>query len=149
MPYIILIIVLIALDQITKYLVVANFQYGETLPIIKDFFHLTYVQNQGIAFGMFQSKTKLLAVITVIAVVGVSCYMYKEVKKSPVTEKIAYSLILAGAIGNMIDRIFRDFVVDMVDFRGIWQFVFNLADAWINIGVALLIIDFLIFRRKK
>ncbi|MGL4970686.1 MAG: signal peptidase II, partial [Cetobacterium sp.] len=60
-----------------------------------------------------------------------------------------YSFILGGAIGNIIDRIYRGFVIDMVDFRGIWVFVFNLADVWINIGVILIIIDSLLESKRK
>jgi len=64
-------------------------------------------------------------------------------------ERIAYTMIFSGAVGNMIDRLFRGFVIDMLDFRGIWSFIFNFADVWINIGVILIIIEHLIFNRKK
>ena len=148
MYYIILIAVTLFLDQYTKYLTVANFQYGETLPLIEGFFHLTYIRNMGIAFGMFQEHTRVISIFTVIAVLGITIYMVKELKNAPKLEKVAYSLILSGALGNMIDRIFRGFVVDMVDFRGIWHYIFNLADVWINIAVFLLIVDYFI-RRKK
>lgn len=148
MNYILVISLLLALDQWTKYIVVQNFTYGETLPLIDGFLSLTYVKNMGIAFGMFQEHTEIISIITVIAVIGIAIYMSKELKNSPKLEKYAYSMILAGALGNMIDRIFRQFVVDMIDFRGIWHYVFNLADTWINVGVFLLIIDYFI-RRKK
>ncbi|MGL4210858.1 MAG: signal peptidase II, partial [Cetobacterium somerae] len=64
-------------------------------------------------------------------------------------EKLGYSFILGGAIGNIIDRIYRGFVIDMIDFRGIWVFVFNLADVWINIGVILIIVDSLLDSKRK
>ncbi|MGL4392471.1 MAG: signal peptidase II [Fusobacteriaceae bacterium] len=149
MLYAVLIFGLIALDQITKYVVDQKFYLGETIPVINNFFHITYVQNQGIAFGLFQSKSRLLAILTIVAVILIVVFMYKEIKKARVLEKIAYSFIFAGAVGNMIDRVFRAYVVDMFDFRGVWQYVFNLADAWINIGVGLIVIGFLISRRKN
>lgn len=149
MYYLIMIGTLLFLDQITKYLTVEKFYYGETLPILEGVFHLTYVRNMGIAFGMFQESTKIISVLTVIAVLGISVYMVKELKNAPKLEKIAYAIILAGALGNMIDRIFRGFVVDMLDFRFIWTYVFNLADAWINIGVFLLLVDYFIRRKQK
>ncbi len=149
MLYILLILILLILDQVSKYIVVDKFMYGETLPVIGGFFHFTYVKNMGIAFGLFQDKTRIISIITVFAVIGIAIYMYKELKNAPVCEKLAYSFILSGALGNMIDRITREFVVDMMDFRGIWHYVFNLADVWINIGVFLLIVDYFIRRKQK
>ncbi|MGL4732870.1 MAG: signal peptidase II, partial [Fusobacteriaceae bacterium] len=63
--------------------------------------------------------------------------------------RLAYSFILAGATGNMIDRIFRGYVIDMMDFRGIWVYVFNVADVWINIGVFFLIVDYFVRRNER
>ncbi|MGL5051206.1 MAG: signal peptidase II [Fusobacteriaceae bacterium] len=149
MYYLIMIGSLLFLDQITKYLTVEKFYYGETLSVFEGFFHLTYVKNMGIAFGMFQESTRIIAILTVIAVLGITFYMMKELKNAPKLEKIAYAIILAGALGNMIDRITRGFVVDMIDFRFIWTYVFNLADVWINIGVFLLLVDYFIRRKQK
>jgi len=122
---------------------------GETLPIINDFFHLTYVKNRGIAFGMFQGKLDIISIATIIAIVAIAYYLYKERNKLSMIEKMGFIYILAGAIGNMIDRAFRGFVVDMVDFRGVWSYVFNLADVWINIGVVFVLLDQLILRKKR
>lgn len=149
MLYILLISILVILDQVTKYIVVDRFYYGETLPIINGFFHLTYVKNQGIAFGMFQDKLHIISWLTLIAVVLLGIYLIKHLKKSPMIEKIAYIFIFSGAIGNLIDRVFRGFVVDMIDFRGIWVFVFNFADVWISLGLILIIIDSFIRRNKE
>ena len=122
---------------------------GETLPIINDFFHLTYVKNRGIAFGMFQGKLDIISIATIIAIVAIAYYLYKERNKLSLVEKMGFIYILAGAIGNMWDRAFRGFVVDMMDFRGIWSYVFNLADVWINIGVIFVLLDQLILRKKR
>ena len=149
MIYIVLILILVGADQLSKYLIDSYMLEGETLPIINDFFHLTYVKNRGIAFGMFQGKLDIISIATIIAIVAIAYYMYKEKNKLSLVEKMGFIYILAGAIGNMIDRAFRGFVVDMVDFRGVWSYVFNLADVWINIGVVFVLLDQLILRKKR
>lgn len=149
MIYIVLILILVGADQLSKYLIDSYMLEGETLPIINDFFHLTYVKNRGIAFGMFQGKLDIISIATIIAIVAIAYYLYKERNKLSIIEKMGFIYILAGAIGNMIDRAFRGFVVDMVDFRGVWSYVFNLADVWINIGVVFVLLDQLILRKKR
>lgn len=149
MIYIVLILILVGADQLSKYLIDSYMLEGETLPIINDFFHLTYVKNRGIAFGMFQGKLDIISIATIIAIVVIAYYLYKERNKLSMIEKMGFIYILAGAIGNMIDRAFRGFVVDMVDFRGVWSYVFNLADVWINIGVVFVLLDQLILRKKR
>ena len=149
MIYIVLILILVGADQLSKYLIDSYMLEGETLPIINDFFHLTYVKNRGIAFGMFQGKLDIISIATIIAIVAIAYYLYKERNKLSMIEKMGFIYILAGAIGNMIDRAFRGFVVDMVDFRGVWSYVFNLADVWINIGVVFVLLDKLILRKKR
>ncbi|WP_370456844.1 signal peptidase II [Fusobacterium sp. FSA-380-WT-3A] len=148
MYYLIGIVGLVFLDQLTKIQIENNFFIGDSLAIIQDFFHITYVQNRGIAFGIFQGKINLISVFTVIAIIGIIYYFLKTFKKSSFLEKLAYMLIISGAIGNMIDRIFRGYVVDMIDFRGIWSFVFNMADVYINIGVAVILLDMFIKAKK-
>ena len=149
MVYIILVAILIALDQVSKYIIDKNFFEGDTLGIITDFFHITYVKNRGIAFGMFQGKLDIISIATVIAIIAIIYYLYKDRNKMPILEKIGFNFILAGAIGNMIDRVARGFVIDMIDFRGIWAFVFNLADVWINIGVLLILLEYFFDNKKK
>lgn len=149
MIYIVLILILVGADQLSKYLIDSYMLEGEILPIINDFFHLTYVKNRGIAFGMFQGKLDIISIATIIAIVAIAYYLYKERNKLSMIEKMGFIYILAGAIGNMIDRAFRGFVVDMVDFRGVWSYVFNLADVWINIGVVFVLLDQLILRKKR
>ncbi len=149
MTYIVLILILVGTDQLSKYLIDSNMLEGETLPIINDFFHITYVKNRGIAFGMFQRKLDIISIATVIAIVAIAYYLYKEKNKLSLVEKMGFIYILAGAIGNMWDRAFRGFVVDMMDFRGIWSYVFNLADVWINIGVIFILLDQFILKKKR
>ena len=149
MTYIVLILILVGTDQLSKYLIDSNMLEGETLPIINDFFHITYVKNRGIAFGMFQGKLDIISIATVIAIVAIAYYLHKEKNKLSLVEKMGFIYILAGAIGNMWDRAFRGFVVDMMDFRGIWSYVFNLADVWINIGVIFILLDQFILKKKR
>lgn len=146
--YLVIIILLVLIDQIVKILVERHMFFGDTISIIDGFLHLTYVQNRGIAFGIFQGKVDIISIATVIAIIGIIVYFLKNVKKSNLFEKAAYVFIISGAVGNMIDRLTRGYVVDMIDFRGIWSFVFNIADVYINLGVILLLLDLLLKRRK-
>lgn len=149
MIYIVLILILVGADQLSKYLIDSYMLEGETIALISNFFHITYVKNRGIAFGMFQGKLDIISIATIIAIVAIAYYLYRERNKLSVVEKMGFIYILAGAIGNMIDRAFRGYVVDMVDFRGIWSYVFNLADVWINMGVVFVLLDQLILRKKR
>ena len=149
MIYIILFVMLLVLDQFTKYIVEQSFYLSESIPIIDEVFNFTYVENRGIAFGLFQGRLSIISILTVVAIVAIFIYVLRNKKTLSILEHFGYTLILLGAVGNMIDRLFRGFVVDMLDFRGIWSFVFNLADVWINVGVFLLIVDYLILRRNE
>lgn len=149
MIYIFLFMIMLVIDQYTKYIIDSNFLLTETVPIIEGLFNLTYVQNRGIAFGLFQGKIDIVSILAVIAAVVILIYFLKNFKKINFLERIAYTMIISGAVGNIIDRIFRGFVIDMLDFRGIWSFIFNFADIWINVGVVLIIIEYIFFDRKK
>ncbi|MBR8701840.1 Lipoprotein signal peptidase [Fusobacterium sp. DD29] len=149
MIYIVLILILVGADQLSKYLIDTTMFEGETLPFITNFFHITYVKNRGIAFGLFQGKLDIIGIATIIAIVAIAYYLYKERNKLSLVEKMGFIYILAGAIGNMIDRVFRGYVIDMIDFRGIWSYIFNLADVWINIGVIFIILDQLFRKNRK
>lgn len=149
MFYIIFIFVLLIVDQWTKFMIHSRFLEGETLGIIQNFFHLTYVKNRGVAFGIFQGRLQIITIGSIAAVFAIAYYVYRYEKNSKMMTHISYALIISGALGNIIDRIFRGFVIDMIDFRGIWPYIFNVADMYINIGVALMLIDHLISERKK
>ena len=149
MIYIFLFLILLIIDQYSKFIVHGTLYVGDTIPIIDNFFNLTYVQNRGVAFGLFQGKIDIVSILALVAIGLILFYFCKNFKKISFLERIAYTMIFAGAIGNMIDRLFRGFVIDMLDFRGIWSFIFNFADVWINIGVILIIIEHVFFNRKK
>ena len=108
---------LIIIDQAVKILVDRHMMFGDTIPVINNFFHITYVQNRGIAFGIFQGKVDVISIATIAAILGIIIYFLKNVKKSNLFERMAYVFIISGAIGNMLDRLLRGHVVDMIDFR--------------------------------
>jgi len=150
MPYIIIILVLAALDQITKQLMynVAGGTQGFSIPLIKRFFHLTYVENHGGVFGLLQGKINLFTIASAVLIIYVIAVEYKNFKNYSKWTKIGVVVIAAGATGNMIDRILRGYVIDMIDFRGIWAFVFNVADMYVHIGIYIIIIDYLARKYK-
>lgn len=137
--YLILIVAaVLLLDQITKYVVSINFEQGQTLPVIKNIFHLTYVQNPGAAFGMLAYWTTFFIFVTLVVIL-IILFVYRKVPASRYLLRIGLSLQLAGALGNLIDRLRFGYVVDFLDFR-IWP-VFNFADVAIVVGVGLLALD--------
>ncbi|WP_152650763.1 signal peptidase II [Paraclostridium benzoelyticum] len=147
MIYILIILGLIGLDQISKFLAVKYLVNIGSIPIIKDIFHLTYVENRGAAFGMFQNNQMVFVVVALIACIFGLYYLYK--KQLNLLGKSAIILIIAGAIGNLIDRVKLGFVVDYFDFRIVWNYVFNVADVFVVIGTILLCIYIIFFENDK
>jgi len=130
-------IIIILIDQITKFLIKINFQLNESLPLIKNIFHLTYIQNTGAGFGILKSQTLILIFISLI-VIGVILYYIGSIKEKEKLLQILVGFVLAGTIGNLIDRIAYGFVIDFLDFQ-IWP-IFNVADSFVTIGIIGLII---------
>lgn len=147
MIYILIILGLIGLDQISKFLAVKYLVNIGSIPIIKDIFHLTYVENRGAAFGMFQNNQMIFVVVALAACIFGLYYLYK--KQLNLLGKSAIILIIAGAIGNLIDRLRLGFVVDYFDFRIVWNYVFNVADVFVVIGTILLCIYIIFFENDK
>ena len=137
-----IILILIALDQLSKLAVVRYLAGGGEVAIIPGFFRLLYVENCGAAFGILQEGRPLFIVITV-AVIGFLLYgIYRKRDEVRGLLRVALVLILAGAVGNFIDRLRLHFVVDFLSFRffGHDFAVFNLADSFIVVGTILLMI---------
>ena len=133
----------IILDQISKLLIVSKLPLGESKTIIKKFFYITHVNNTGAAWGMFSNNTILLIIISILFT-GFFIY-FIEHNKLKLYEEISSGLILSGIIGNMIDRIFRRYVVDFLNFYifGYDYPVFNIADTFIVVGVIVLCIFYI------
>lgn len=140
---IITILLLVAVDQITKLAVVKWLMPVGSREIINGFFSLTYVENRGAAFGTLQGAGWLFVFITVVVLIGGAFYYRKlQIKGGSAVTKIALLLVGGGAIGNCIDRLLRGYVVDMLDFNLFgWDFpVFNFADICVCIGAFLIIV---------
>lgn len=129
---------LIGADQLIKWWTVSKLSLVGTIPLIDGVFHLTYVENKGAAFGMFQNSTVLLAVITAAEVAFIVYFFLKKTNSRMWILRLAMVFVISGAVGNFIDRVLRGFVVDMFDFRLINFYVFNFADVCICAGVALI-----------
>lgn len=136
----------VILDQFSKYIVVENMALGESIPIIDEVFHLTYILNPGAAFGMF-AHNRLFFIAIAIVVIGIIIWARREILASPWEVKAGCGLFLGGAIGNLIDRARQGLVIDFFDFR-IWP-VFNIADIAICIGVGLIIWNLLKTELKR
>lgn len=144
----IIIFALILIDQITKYLIRINFQEGETLPIISDIFHLTYVRNRGAAFSMFENMEVITILIPIVIIVLTMAFLLHYKNKISKAMLISMSLIISGGLSNLIDRIIFGYVTDMIDFR--FFPVFNIADILVTLGCILIIISlFIPFEGKK
>ena len=146
--YLLFIIFFLFLDQISKTLVALNLQLYESKVIIPGFFNLTHVRNKGAIFGFFSHLDgfwiyALLTVASLAAFVLVAYYFIKT-PSSETFLKFSLSLILAGALGNLTDRIFRGSVVDFLDFYvKDWHWpVYNVADSCVTVGAVLLIYIF-------
>ena len=128
------------LDQITKYIVVQNFiNIGDSFPLWKNVFHFTYVINTGAAFSFFRGGVSWLRWLSLIVSLGLIAFAWYVPRMNKI-EQLGYGFILAGALGNGIDRFLFGYVVDFLDFRLIGFPVFNLADVSINLGIFFLII---------
>ena len=140
MKKIILPIFIILFDQITKFLV-EKYLYFKQISVIDNVLLFTYVQNRGGAWGIFNNIPLLFIVLIPIVVIGLFFYAIHSKRK---LEIISISMIIGGALGNYIDRLFRGYVVDFIDFR-IWP-VFNVADIFVVVGGLLLILSAILIR---
>jgi signal peptidase II len=124
------------LDQLSKAFISKNILLHQTIPVINNIFHLTLIHNKGAAFGIFKNQTALFVVISLASIIIIYSKL-KSVGDGRINIfVISLALILGGALGNFIDRIFLGYVIDFFDFR-IWP-VFNIADSAITIGAILL-----------
>ncbi|MFA5067411.1 MAG: signal peptidase II [Candidatus Izemoplasmatales bacterium] len=153
----ILLIGLILADQASKFWVVHFFaEEGDTLPIIEGFFHFTYVRNPGAVFGLGGNVGFALYFFIGVALIATGVFGYLFFKndfrdRRRIVYSVGLTLLIAGTFGNAIDRMvqFDHKVVDFIDFRGIWIYVFNVADMCLTIGIILFLIDQLILEPKR
>lgn len=148
-------VAIVLIDQLTKGAVQSNMYPGQHIPVLDGFFNISFVKNTGAAFGFGRDRAEWFRVIFFLIIPTLACgwilYLIIISLKHSMVLSVAYSLILAGAIGNLIDRFSMGFVVDFLDFYyGSYHFPsFNVADSSITIGAAILILDYVIILIKK
>lgn len=148
--YYLISLIVIVIDQFTKWLVLKYMDLGDSITIIDNFLYLTSHRNRGAAWGILQGQMWFFYVITVAVIIGIIYYMKKSVNEGALF-KWSLALMLGGAIGNFIDRLFRKEVVDFIhSFPFGYNFpIFNIADSSLVIGVGLLIIHMLVEEKKE
>ncbi len=146
MIYLILSIFLVLFDIIAKQITVANMTVGQSIPIIENVFHLTYVKNTGAAFSILSGERFFLILMPILIIAAILIYIFVRKPTSKLL-MVSFSMIISGGIGNLIDRIKLGYVIDFLDFCFINFPVFNLADIWITVG-AILFIALLLFSKE-
>ena len=134
------------LDQYSKFLVSLKLVTGESIPVIKDILHITFVKNTGAAFGLFKNSTIIFILISVVAVVVIAGFILRSIQRGDFSLRLLFNaglvLIVSGAMGNLVDRLRFGYVIDFIDVR-IWP-VFNIADTSITIGTIFLLSSFIL-----
>lgn len=149
MIYAIIVIAIVALDRWSKVWAQDVLMQLDTIPIIKDMFHLTYVENTGAAFSILRDKVGFLIFFTGLVLVGLFILLFMSIRnKESKILLVALSMVIGGAIGNMYDRIVFGYVVDYFDVRLINFAVFNVADVFVVCGSILLGIYLIFFDGK-
>ena len=146
---------IVIVDQVSKYLVSDFFsRHAESIPLIPNIFHLTYVHNTGMAFGMFRDHPAILIVVIVVSLIIIAIYAINS-HQGKVVLYVAYGFILGGAIGNLLDRLIFRYVIDFIEwYIRIGQKVrqwptFNIADVAIVVGIGLMILQMVPRKQEK
>ena len=151
MPIYGLIVVIVALDQWSKWAIKTSFNLYQSKPVIQDLLHFTYVTNDGMAFGLsFPGGKHVLLIMTILLTGFIVGFLWKEKNGHPLI-KYGLALILSGAIGNLIDRLLYGKVVDFLDLMigNFHWYIFNIADSSVTIGMILFIIHSIYIDQKK
>lgn len=144
-------IVIIVFDQLVKLWVVNNIGMTDSIKVIPGIIDFVYVKNTGAAFSFLANKTYGIIFLSIVSLLFCAAVVWYIIKKRPESKLLMLSLVmmLAGAFGNVIDRLFRGFVVDFIETKFITFPVFNIADISITVGAALVIIYILFFDKKE
>ena len=155
---IIAVVILILLDQGTKFWALTSLKPIHNMTLVEGFMDLTFVENRGVAFGMFSGQRWFILLLTGIIAAGL-IWFYKAMpkKKEYFPLRVSLVMVLSGAVGNIIDRLFRGYVVDFFEFTFFEWPVFNVADIYVVVGVTLLALMILFvvkdedldFKKKK
>lgn len=144
-------VLLVFTDQISKILIRINMTLYESIPVITNFFNITYVTNDGMAFGInFPFGIYIFTTISLIFTIFLFWYLW-TIKDSGIVIRTGVALIIAGAVGNLIDRIFLGEVVDFLDFMigNYHWYVFNFADSYVTVGMGFILYDSFFLEPKK
>jgi signal peptidase II len=137
-----IVLLIVAADQLSKFAALRYLRVIGDYPLIQGLFHLTYVENRGAAFGLFQNQKAFFIIITTIVVAAIIYYL-STTKKVMLPLRLGLYLIIGGAVGNLIDRIRLGFVVDFFHLVDLWP-VFNIADSAVVVGAIL--VSYIIIR---
>ena len=135
----VMVALLVGLDQLIKYLVITNVKPVDAVPVIDNILQFRYVENTGAAFSILSEKTWLLSLITGVMIIGALLYLFITRPKSKLLTT-SIILVVSGGLGNLIDRIFRGYVVDFIEYLFMEYAVYNFADILVTIGAVLLVI---------
>ena len=141
----------IVLDQATKLLVVHTMELWQSIPLIPNIFHFTYIQNKGAAFGSMADQRWLFMIVSTVSIVAISIYVFVFGHKNSKLLNIALAMIVSGGIGNMIDRVRLGYVIDFFDFCAFpfWTWIFNIADIMVVIGCGLVFLSVILDTAKE
>ena len=146
--YLLIAAAFVVLDQISKWLVVVYLKPQGSVTLIPNFLKLTYLENRGAAFGSFSEQRWVFMVFSTVAIVAVSVYLLRFSENNRLL-RWTLALIIGGGVGNMIDRIALGYVVDFIDFCGIWSYIFNVADSCVCIGAGMMVLHCLLSMRDE
>ena len=135
-------------DQYSKRLIVSSFLPGESRFVIPRFLKWTYERNVHGAFGLFGNNAVLLIAMAIVVLV-LFWFSFREAAAHSTIVRVAFGMIVGGAIGNIVDRLHYGYVVDFIDFYRIWPNIFNVGDSCITVGVGLLLLSSLVTRRHR
>lgn len=144
--YFIFIGAVVFIDQLTKHLVQASMALSDTIPLVEGIFHLTYIHNYGAAFSLLEDQRIFLILLPSLITIGILFYLGRYRRKTHWLMQLSLSLIAAGGMGNLIDRISRGYVVDFLDFR-VFP-IFNVADIAVCCGCGLLVLYLFVVEPK-
>ena len=148
MLYAVLVVALVVLDQVVKFLVRANIPLGGDVPFLPHILQLTYVQNTGAAFSLLEEHTWILTIVSLVVSVLLVVLLVKKVFPRPFA-MAALSMVLAGAVGNLIDRMVQSYVVDFFYFELIDFPVFNVADIYVTVSMIVLLLLVLFYYKDE
>ena len=143
--------ILVLADQVSKTIVVRTMSLYESVPVIENFFHFTYITNDGMAFGIdFPFGYFIFSLVSALLTIFLFWYLW-SVRNDSLLIRLGLAMIIAGAVGNLIDRLMLGEVIDFLDFMigNFHWYVFNLADSYVTVGMVLILTDSIFLEKKR